>query len=156
MEIKITSTFSFRKLENAIDEILGDFSEGFNKDLAEDAFNFIKKGRVRPVLSPTTKKHRKSLGFKETPALDRTSLLADTLEGTRDGILMQAYGKKHLDGDGVPKRDFLLTGKDNFRGSLKKGDKKRLQKLIQELNKAMKVSGTGRQGSLSSFLKGQK
>tara|TARA_Y100001938_G_scaffold35484_1_gene48801 strand:- start:368 stop:835 length:468 start_codon:yes stop_codon:yes gene_type:complete len=154
MEVKITSTFSFSKLADELEEVLGDFGEDFNKALAKDAFNFIKQGKVRPSkLHPSTTRDRISKGFKPKPALDRSSLLADTLEGTRDGILMQAYGKKHLDGDGVPKRDFLFTSGDKFRGSMNKGNAKRLEQLVQAINKAMQVSGSGRKGSLKKFLK---
>ena len=154
LKVKTISTFSFQKLANKINDIIGDYGEDFNKSLAKDAFNFIKSGKVRPTLSPVTKKQRKSLGFKATPALDRTSLLADTLEGTRDGILMQKYGKYHLEGDGVPERNFLFTPSGKFKGVTKKGDAKRIEKFIEAINKAMKVSGSGRTGSLSSFLKG--
>ena len=154
LRVSITSTFSFQKLANKLNDIIGDYGEDFNKALARDAFNFIKSGKVRPTLLESTKNQRKSLGFKKTPALDRTSLLADTLEGTRDGILMQPYGKYHLEGDGVRERNFLFTPSGKFKGATRKGDAKRIEKFIKEMNKAMKVSGSGRTGSLSSFLKG--
>ncbi len=154
MKVTITSTFSFRKLLNKVDEVFDDYNTSLHEQIAKDAKQAIEKGQIRPPLSQVTKASRKKLGFKPTPALDRSGKLKESLEGVKEGIWMMNYGKYHLDGDGVPKRDFLLTPKGRLRGATKKGDKKRLKDLIKRINSTMRVSGTGRTGSLSSFLKG--
>ena len=156
--VKANSTFSFRKLENELDSVFDGFSEGFNKSLVRDAQNFIQSGKVKTAghsagyLAESTKKQRIRQGYSPTPPLFKSGLLVDTLEGTKEGILMQKYAQQHRLGINRPVREFLFTGKGNLRASMKKENKKMVEALIKNINKVMKVRGTGSTGSLRAFL----
>ena len=59
--VKLTAkvTFSFSKLKNQLIENIKSTKESSARDLAEKLKNYIKDGKVKPVLTKTTKKRRK-------------------------------------------------------------------------------------------------
>ena len=96
MKVTVTSTFSFRKLANSIDEVFDDYNTSLHEQIAKDAKQAIEKGKVRPQkLEDSTKIQRKKLGFKPTPALDRSGKLKESIKGVKEGIWMMAYGEYH-------------------------------------------------------------
>ena len=59
-----------------------------------------------------------------------TGNLVNSLRATKEGIMGAAYGRKHLKGDGVTRRNFIVFDKEKVQ--------KPLNKLIDRMNRVMK------------------
>ena len=157
IKVKAVSTFSFRKLEREIDNIEDEYYQGFGQQLVEDSKRFISKGGVKPPQYPklkeSTKNIRQKEGFRRMPALLKSGLLVDTLESKKDGIYGQDYALLHIKGKNRPKRDFFHTQKGNYRKSFLQRIKPLNTELVKTIESKMRISGTGRKGSLRQFLK---
>ena len=88
------------------------------KPMIENSKAFIRKGKVRPALEPSTIKQRKKMGITHKKPLFRTGDLMNKLRVDTQGIKSSAkskyddspYAKYHYEGDGPPERKFI-TGK---------------------------------------------
>ncbi len=119
--VKLTAkvTFSFSKLKNQLIENIKSTKESSARDLAEKLKNYIKDGKVKPVLTKTTKKRRKKIGYNSfypnlkgnqasnTKPLYATGKLVESIKGTSEGISFNHYGKWHDDGIKRPERPWL-------------------------------------------------
>ena len=124
MKIKVTSNFSFSKLYK-----YGKYSEFgiYVRDLIldpviDDSQRFIADGMVQPRLAKSTIERRRKRKTPKARTLSAplfdTGALHDSIEiahergynfggGDELGIEMNHYGKYHLFGKGVPKRNFI-------------------------------------------------
>tara|TARA_Y100001963_G_C6467993_1_gene303170 strand:+ start:131 stop:535 length:405 start_codon:yes stop_codon:yes gene_type:complete len=133
MKLKIKSNFSFSKLASYVK------SEKFNKEqsklvgppIVESSKKFIREGKVRPDIKQITKdiKRRRGSPTPNIPLMD-TGNLVNSLKATTKGIIGASYGKKHLEGDGITRRNFIHVEEDKI--------KKPLSRLIDRMNKVMK------------------
>ena len=120
MRIKIKSTFSFSKLAKYVK------SQEFNKfsnnsivnPMVKDSKAYIKANKVTPATHPNTLKERrkrkspKSIGGNTT--LYDTGVLHDSIKKAEGmGVEFVKYGLKHITGDRVPERNFLVLDPKN-------------------------------------------
>ena len=104
-EIKVN--FDFGKLADDMPKIIKNAMKGSSNDTVKASKEFIKSGKVKPVLEKTTKQRRKRAGYPATPPLYMTHALHNSIISTKDGIEMNDYGYYHHTGDGNKKRPFI-------------------------------------------------
>ena len=133
MKLEIKTNFSFSKLVQYVQS--GKFDEEQRKivghNVAEASKRFIREGKVRPDIKKITKdiKRRRGSPTPDIPLMD-TGNLVNSLRATKEGIMGAAYGRKHLEGDGLPVRNFIAFDKEKMQ--------KALNKLIDKMNRVMK------------------
>lgn len=162
---KATSNFSFRKLANALDDVLDSYFANSYEDLAQSARDTIISGKGLKKLSRGTKELRKK-GFygknKKLPTNDmrplhHTGKLLRSIKTTKKGVSMVGYAKYHLEEHEVvenkwtkkftpnlkylivPPRNPFFTKSGNLKPSVKKGADKRMSKLIRSINKVWRT-----------------
>ena len=100
--------------------------------MAKDSKEFIKSDKVTPKVTPETLKKRhsrerpKSIGGNTT--LYDTGKLHKSIKRSKSvdyGIDVIKYGQYHLEGDGVPQRNFLVLNPKN--------EDKAAQKIVEKL-----------------------
>ena len=134
MKLQIRTTFDFGKLVKFV------ASEGFTSQvnrilgshIAESSKRFIMQGKVTPKLKNSTIKRRMRSKVKQnvnTP-LFHTGTLANSLKPVKEGIKGAYYGIYHLEGDGVPQRNFIAFEKEKIQ--------KPLNTLMKKIGKALK------------------
>ena len=162
---KATSNFSFRKLANAFDEVFDGYIEDSYEDLAQNARDNIKNSTGIAPLRESSKYIRrkgyspKGYGGKTTSTkpLVWTGNLLRSIKATKDGVQAVGYLKHHMEGYTVSGGKFAdkfnFTGKkvvsrnpfftgaesNNLNPSFKKGDEKRLEKLIKKINRVWRT-----------------
>ena len=134
MKLQIRTTFDFGKLAKYV------ASEAFTRQvnrilgshIAESSKRFIMQGKVTPKLEKSTIKRRMRSKVKQnvnTP-LFHTGTLANSLKPVKEGIKGAYYGIYHLEGDGVPQRNFIAFEKEKIQ--------KPLNTLMKKIGKALK------------------
>ena len=102
-------------------------SESIVNPMVTDSKEFIKSNKVTPATSAKTLKERrerkspKSIGGNTT--LYDTGKLYKSLKRSKSvpyGIDMVSYGKRHLEGDDVPQRNFLTLSEKSENEASKK------------------------------------
>ena len=162
---KATSNFSFRKLANALDDVLDGYFADSYEDLAQSARDTIISGKGLKPLSKGTKELRKK-GFygknRKAPTnnprpLVHTGKLLSSIKATKEGVDMVGYAKYHLEeheivenkwtkrfapraiGKVVKPRNPFFTAKGNVKPGFKKGAEKRMDALIKKINKVWRT-----------------
>ena len=142
--MKFKSNFSFAKMLRYAE------SEGFHKQsgasiidpMVKDSKKFIKSNKVTPPTSTKTLKERhlrespKSIGGNTT--LYDTGKLHDSIKRSTSveyGIDVIKYANKHLEGDGVPRRNFLVLDPKNEEKAVKKIVEKLLDVSVAKMSK---------------------
>ncbi len=99
--------------------------------IVESSKKFITDGRVTPDIFQVTKDLKRAKGSPtpDIPLMD-TGDLVRSLKATKKGIMGKAYGRKHLEGDGVLTRNFIHIEEPKI--------KKTLNTLINKMNRIMK------------------
>jgi len=135
MKLEIKTNFSFSKLANYVKS--GKFDEEQSKivgsNIVESSKKFIREGKVRPDIKQITKdikrRRRPPSPTPDIPLMD-TGNLVNSLRATKEGIMGAAYGRKHLEGDGLPVRNFIVIDEEKMQ--------KPLNRLIDKMNRIMK------------------
>jgi len=162
---KATSNFSFRKLADALDDVLDGYFADSYEDLAQSARDTIISGKGLKALSKGTKELRKK-GFygknKKLPTNDmrplhHTGKLLRSIKATKKGVSMVGYAKHHLEEHEivenawtkkftpnlkfliVPPRNPFFTKSDNLKPGFKKEAEKRMSALIKKINKVWRT-----------------
>ncbi len=126
MRITVKTTFDFEKLATYIE--FGHLTKQAHKILGghivEASKRFIMQGKVKPALEKQTIRRRKRMGITQNAPLFRTGELANSLKPVKEGTIIKGikgsyYGTYHLEGDGVPVRNFIVFEKEKIRESLK-------------------------------------
>ena len=132
MKLEIKTNFSFKKLLDFVksDAFPAQKNKILGSHVAESSKRFIMQGKVKPALAKSTIKRRMSDGVNTNTPLFKTGTLANSLKVTKEGIEGSHYGKFHLKGDGVPKRNFIVFEEEKI--------KKPLNTLLKKIKKAMK------------------
>ena len=133
MKLEIKTNFSFSKLAKYVksDKFAQEQNKIVGSNVVEASKRFIKEGKVRPDILPITReiKRRRGSPTPDIPLMD-TGNLVNSLRATKEGIMGAAYGRKHLKGDGVTRRNFIVFDKEKVQ--------KPLNKLIDRMNRVMK------------------
>ena len=133
MKLEIKTNFSFSKLANYVksDKFAQEQNKIVGSNVVEASKRFIKEGKVRPDILPITKeiKRRRGSPTPDIPLMDKGNLV-NSLKATKKGIMGAAYGRKHLEGDGVRPRNFIVFDKEKMQ--------KPLDRLIDAMNRIMK------------------
>ena len=149
---KATSNFSFRKLANALDDVLDGYFYSSYDDLAQSARDTITSGKGLRKLKTSTENLRKKGRYgknKKLPTSDmrplhHTGKLLRSIKATKEGVSIIGYAKHHLDGHSVsgkpvaPRNPFF-TDTNNLKPSFKKEADKRMNRLIRNINKVWRV-----------------
>ena len=145
--VTFKSDFSFSKLHNKIDKLIDETMQKEGNLVAKTAKDTINEGKLKPLSAATKQKrldgysdymdssdHKPKRQTDMTP-LRYTSRLLNSFKVKEDGVELVEYGLEHNFGRGEPKREFI-----SFPGSpkLKKEEKKISDRLIDNMNKAMK------------------
>ena len=120
--MKFKSNFSFARMQKRAESktFQKKTSESIIDPMVKDSKEFIKSNKVQPPTSAKTLKERrerkspKSIGGNTT--LYDTGKLYKSLKRSKSvpyGIDMVSYGKRHLEGDDVPQRNFLTLNPKN-------------------------------------------
>jgi len=162
---KAKSNFSFRKLSNALDDVLDSYFADSYEDLAQTARDTITSGKGLKPLSTGTKQLRKKGHYgknKKLPTTDirplhHTGKLLRSIRATKEGVSIVEYAKHHLDEHEivenkwtkkftpnlhyliVPPRNPFFTKKGNLKQGFTKGADKRMNRLIRAINKVWRV-----------------
>ena len=163
---KATSNFSFRKLANALDDVLDGYFADSYEDLAQSARDTIISGKGLKPLSKGTKELRKKgfygknrkLPTNDMRPLHHTGKLLRSIKATKKGVSMVGYAKHHLEEHEimendwtkkftpnlkfliVPPRNPFFTKSDNLKPGFKKEADKRMKRLIRNINKVWRTS----------------
>ena len=141
---KTTINFSFYKLAKFIDtkKYLELKSKATIEPMVDEYKKFIKSGKVKNALSPTTIARRRAR--KNNPSIGGAKPLYDTgklVNSLRYGKAKQAvyavdYAKSHIDGIGVPQRDFITQTHEALdeKGQLK-AQSRGTKQLVMEMRK---------------------
>ena len=134
MKLQISTTFDFGKLAKFVESeaFTGQVNRILGSHIAESSKRFIMQGKVTPKLANSTIKRRMRSKVKQnvnTP-LFHTGTLANSLKPVKEGIKGAYYGEYHLEGDGVPKRNFIAFEKEKIQ--------KPLNTLMKKFYKALK------------------
>ena len=111
------------------------------KPMIENSKAFIRKGKVRPALEPSTIKQRKKMGITHKKPLFRTGDLMNKLRVDTQGIKSTHYAKYHYhggDNGSPPERKFItaksegeyLTSEKSFPDKINKEFKSKFSKLL--------------------------
>ncbi len=137
MKLQIKTTFDFGKLARFIENqsaagFMGQTERILGSHIAEASKRFIMQGKVTPKLAKSTIKRRVRSKVRQnvnTP-LFHTGTLANSLKPVEEGIKGAYYGIYHLEGDGVPQRNFIAFEKEKIQ--------KPLNTLMKKIGKALK------------------
>ena len=148
MKLKIKSNISFMKLARFVHskQFSNEVVDMIIDPLVEDSKKAIKNGEITPALSPKTleirrtRKSPKSIGgdkpLYDTGALHKSIKASDKNDnysfGTEQslGIEFLKYGLKHIQGNGVPERNFIKLKPDT--------STKISKEVIRDFRKALK------------------
>ena len=165
IKTRATSNFSFKKLLDNLDDVVGDYFEDSYEDLAESARNAIKNSTgLRKLTKGTIEIRKKGLSKKgfgmpttSTTPLLHTGNLLRSIKATKKGVEMVDYGKHHMEGftivenkwtkkfapraigKQVKPRNPFFTNKGNLKKDFTKGREKRVENLIKKINKVWRV-----------------
>ena len=165
IKTRATSNFSFKKLLDNLDDIVGDYFEDSYEDLAESARNAIKNSTGLRKLKKRTIKIKKKRLYKKglcMPTTNKNTLLHTgnllrSIKATKKGVEMVDYGKHHMEGftivenkwtkkfapraigKQVKPRNPFFTNKGNLKKDFTKGREKRVENLIKKINKVWRV-----------------
>ena len=149
INIEITTTFDFGKLEKKLPEILDSLV-----DESKDAFAEMSVKNIRDGLKPLRPKSilarqqgvywgkQKVAPTTKTLPLDYTGSLIDSIKIHEQGVIMNKYGLYHNRGIGVPKRKFLALDTDikNVKGTkYGKAQKNFIDTMYKRIHKALKA-----------------
>ena len=147
VKLTTTVTFSFSKLKEQLTQTIEATRLSTSQDLASKLKNYIKDGKVKPVLRKSTKKRRKELGYNPSypnlrgnkasnnKPLYATGKLVESIKGGSEGISFNAYGKWHDDGIIRPKRPWL----SKLPSMKNKISNKNIEKFKEDVRKAFKL-----------------
>ena len=160
-KVKSSSNFSFKRLSEKFEDIIGEQDEKIIDGLAQMTKRNISEGKLRGLSQNTLELRRRGLSTFDsygTPNAPRepkptgetrpplyTGNLLNSIKPTKDGIEMLGYGEEHNDGFNTPEGKFVpartfIPGK-----YVSKKDKKGLEKIQNELvinmQKVMKTHG---------------
>ena len=153
-KVKSSSNFSFKKLGEKLEDILGKQNEKIIDGLAQITKRNISDGKLRGLSQNTLELRRRGLSTfsghdpsptGETRPLLYTGRLLNSIKPVKDGIEMMDYGLEHNDGfntpegKSVPARTFI-PGEEGLKKD-KKGLEKIQNELVINMQKAMKTHG---------------
>ena len=149
---KATSNFSFRKLANALDDVLDGYFADSYEDVAQSARDIITSGKTLRKLKSRNEKERrdgtygknKKLPTGDMRPLHHTGKLLRSIKATKQGISVIGYAKHHIEGHSagktlIPPRNPFFTESENLRADAKKGAEKRMKRLIRNINKVWRT-----------------
>tara|TARA_R100000808_G_C2079599_1_gene103974 strand:+ start:81 stop:569 length:489 start_codon:yes stop_codon:yes gene_type:complete len=145
LKLKTTNTFSFSKLNHALDDIIDKALDITKKTVSERLKKNIDDQNFKP-LTPRTKKLRKYPAYNEfyptlpvkdtTTILKATGKLYDSIKPTEKGVSFNHYGYWHVTGAGNrPLRNWIqgVVGADKGKIKILRGRAlKEVQKLIKK------------------------
>tara|TARA_R100000808_G_scaffold12111_2_gene30509 strand:- start:556 stop:1047 length:492 start_codon:yes stop_codon:yes gene_type:complete len=162
MKLEIGTNFKFSKLARRANKLTSKYVDRTKRHIVNTAKRIIDSKKLKPLSEKTIDNRKRGRGWggvKVAPTSDDTPLkhtgkLYNSLKVTEEGIEGVGYALRHQLGQGVPERKFFpvtITGK---RGLLErlftsspevkqsseviKFQKKLTQRLIKDMNKAMK------------------
>jgi len=149
---KATSNFSFRKLANALDDVLDSYVSNIYEDVAQDARDTITSGKgLRKLKAKTQEKRKKgyygknkNMPTSDMRPLHHTGKLLKSIKATENGINVIGYAENHINGHFAGKsfvrpRNPFFTQKENLKAGVKKNRDKRMSKLIRSINKVWRT-----------------
>ena len=105
MKLQIKTTFDFGKLENQIEDIIKNTTEGITKAGTSGIKQSLETGKFEPLSKTTIEIREKGespnagyLATGSTKPLIHTGRLRDSIKTTSDGIKMLKYGVYHNEG----------------------------------------------------------
>ena len=149
--IKTTVTFSFSKLNHALDEIIPEALQDSRTDIAQKWKDNIDGQDFKPLTKFTRKRRSDSIKgideynsfYPNIPPIDTTTILKatgklyDSIKPTDKGIQFNAYGDWHVKGSIRPKRNWM-TLKGLGKAERLFSDKN-LRKLQEDIKKSFKI-----------------
>mgnify|MGYP003135246651 FL=1 len=136
--VSFKSNFSFRKLGNKLDDVLGSSNEKIIDELAQMTKRNITDGKLRGLSQSTilarlsgqsSFEGHKPKRTSESRPLIYTGELLKSIKPVKDGIEMLEYGLEHHEGFTTPKKEiFIQKGKKS--ASLGSGKKVHPRKFI--------------------------
>lgn len=135
MKVSITTTFSFGKLANFLEDNIKGYRESIAQTAVDSAKEYIQSGSITPDLTnKNTLAWRKRIGASHNKPLLATEKLVNSLKVKKTGISGMEYGTFHLEGKGVLKRNFFDQSSTDFM----KKSKSKTDKFISDMRKALK------------------
>ena len=146
MKLQIGTNFKFSKLVKRIDKLTNRHIERTKTHIVNTAKRTIDMKKLQKLADRTIDNRKKGRGWggaKVAPTSDDTPLkhtgrLYRSLKSTKEGIEGMDYGLRHQFGKGVPERKFLPIDGDKQTPEVVKFQKKLKQRLIKDINQAMK------------------
>ena len=160
---KAKSNFSFRKLSNALDDVLEDYFDDSYEELAQSARENLQNSTgIAPLKESSKYVRRKGISPKgyglpttSTKPLVWTGNLLRSIKSSKKGVQAVGYLKYHMEGytvsnkglgkkmnfggKTVPPRNPFFTSEGNLKQNFKRGEKKRTERLINRINKVWRV-----------------
>ena len=162
MKLEIGTNFKFSKLKRRINKLTDKYVDRTKHHIVNTAKRIIDSKKLDKLSDFTMKNRERGIGWggaKVPPTSDDTPLkhtgkLYNSLKVTEEGIEGVGYALRHQFGQGVPERKFFPVTISGKRGLLErlftsppevkqskeviKFQKKLTQRLIKDMNKAMK------------------
>tara|TARA_R110002020_G_scaffold452475_3_gene666870 strand:- start:183 stop:629 length:447 start_codon:yes stop_codon:yes gene_type:complete len=147
MKLEIGTNFKFSKLARRINKLTNSHIQRTKTHIVNTAKRTIDMKKLQKLSDITVDNRKRGRGWGGDPVpptsddtpLKHTGKLYKSLKVTKEGIEGVDYALRHQFGKGVPERKFLpIIDGDKQTPEVVKFQKKLTQKLIKDMNKAMK------------------